>query len=233
MKTSKPFSTISYNTKDFLKGKLDEMFNRNVIAFYAFISHYAEADEKKHHIHLIVFPNGQYQTDALKDYLAEPDLTNLCSKPLGIMPCQSSKWADWYLYAIHDTAYLATKGQTRQHHYTEDDIICPNRDYLHEIVTTIDRSKYAKTQEFVNKAMQGVPFLEMVLQGQVPAPQFNQWKSLYECVTLGCANRNGRMTHTPTDEVTGEIYTSPDTAYMPLETSVAKDARKPRSDRQK
>ena len=82
MKTSKPFSTISYNSPEFLIVKLNDLVERRVIAFFAFVKHFKEADEKKDHIHLIIFPNGQYQTDALKDYLAEPDFSDLSNKPL-------------------------------------------------------------------------------------------------------------------------------------------------------
>lgn len=207
MKTSKPFSTISYNTVDFLTVKLNDLVQRRVIAFYAFIKHYKE-DEKKDHIHLIVFPNGQYQTDQLQDYLQEPDFTDLSNKPLGIMPCESSKWADWYLYALHDTAYLASKNQTRKYHYKEEDFISSDSDYLHELARTIDYSKYAKTQDFVKQVLEGKTFLEMVKNGSVPAPQFNAWKSLYDFLKFGETYRNGRETHTPNiDPDTGEILT--------------------------
>lgn len=180
MRTTRPFSTISYNHPLFLQQKLDELVQRRVISFYAFVCHYKEDDEKKDHIHLIVFPNGQYDTDALHDYLLEADLTDPTKKPLGIMPCTNSKFGDWYLYASHDSAYLASKGQTRQFHYLEEDFITSDKDYLHELIRTIDRSKYAKTQEFVEKVLEGVTLTEMITKGQIPAPQFNQWRAMYE-----------------------------------------------------
>ena len=39
MRTSKPFSTISYNTEDYLTAKLDELVTTRKIEFYAFIEH--------------------------------------------------------------------------------------------------------------------------------------------------------------------------------------------------
>ena len=195
MKTSKPFSTISYNSVAFLRCKLDDLVQRRVIAFYVFVYHYKEKDERKDHIHLIIFPNGQYQTDSLQDYLAEPDLSDLTKKPLGIMPCRNSKWDDWYLYASHDTAYLASKGQTRQHHYREEDFTSSNEDYLHELVRTIDRTKYAKTLDFIDKIKSGETLGEMLLRGQIPAPQFNQWRSMYDYIIYGDTYRNGRENH--------------------------------------
>lgn len=206
MKTSKPFSTISYNSSEFLTVKLNDLISRRVISFFAFVKHYKEEDEKKDHIHLIVFPNGQYQTDALQDYLLEPDFSDLTKKPLGIMPCQNSKWGDWYLYACHDSGYLASKGQARQHHYLEEDFVSSDEDYLHELIRTIDRTKYAKTQDFVNQVQAGVPLSEMLTKGQIPAPQFNQWRAMYDYLKFGDTYRNDRVTHTPkVDEETGEI----------------------------
>ena len=206
MKTSKPFSTISYNSPEFLIVKLNDLVERRVIAFFAFVKHFKEADEKKDHIHLIVFPNGQYQTDALKDYLAEPDFSDLSKKPLGIMPCQVSKWSDWFLYCSHDSAYLASKGQTRQFHYLEEDFVSSDEDYLHELIRTIDRTKYAKTQDFVNQVQSGVPLSDMLTKGQIPAPQFNQWRAMYEYLKYGDTYRNDRVNHTPNVNLdTGEI----------------------------
>lgn len=45
MRTSKPISTISYNTLPFLKEKLDDLVNNQVLEFYFFIWHHAEDDE--------------------------------------------------------------------------------------------------------------------------------------------------------------------------------------------
>lgn len=205
MKTTKPFSTISYNSKEFLKTKLDELISKRFIAFYAFVEHYAEQDEKKDHKHLIIIPNGQVQTDQITDLLQELDLTNPL-KPLGVMPWHSSKWGDWYLYACHDSGYLASKGQTRSHHYQESDFVCSDEDYMHELVTTIDRTKYVKTQDFVKKVSEGASFLEMLQNGQIPAPQFNQWLSMYEFISHGQTFRNGRYSHSPkVNEETGEV----------------------------
>ena len=204
MKTSKPFSTISYNSKDFLISKLDELVQKRHISFYAFVEHYPEDDEKKKHKHLIIIPNGQVQTDQITDLLQEMDITNPL-KPLGVMPWRSSKWGDWYLYTCHDSAYLMSKGQTRKHHYQEQDFTSSNYDYMHELITTIDRTKYVKSQEFYQKAVQGIPFIHLVGQGQVPMPQFNQYKAMYDYIQ-DITFRNGRQTHSPKDSIT--VYES-------------------------
>lgn len=207
MKTSKPFSTISYNTKEFLISELDKLVARRAISFYTFVYHYREEDERKDHIHLLIEPNGQINTDALSDILVEFDPSHPLD-PLSVMPWRASKFGDWYLYASHDAAYLASKGQSRTHHYPEAYFISSNSDYLHELITTIDRTKYAKTQEFVKKVQSGVTLLEMVSNGEIPAPQFNQWKQMYELVSNTVSVRADRATHTPLDIDTssGEVF---------------------------
>lgn len=211
MKTSKAFSTISYNSSDFLRVKLEELVQRRVLAFFAFVYHYKEDDERKDHIHVVMFPNGQYQTDSLSDYLAEPDPSDLTKKPLGIMPCQSSKFGDWFLYSSHDSAYLASKGQSRKYHYLESDFVTSDEDYLHELVRTIDRTPYAKTQDFVDQVKRGVPLSDMVTKGQIPAPQFNQWRAMYDYIRFGDTYRADRTSHTLLiDKSTGLILDQPE-----------------------
>lgn len=187
MRTSKPFSTISYNSDDFLNNKLNDLINKRFISFFCFVNHYAEEEETKSHKHLFIIPNGQINTDNFSDILQELDITNPL-KPLGIMPCQSSKWADWYLYTTHDVSYLASKGQLRKFHYTKEDFTSSNNDFFIELIHTIDKSKYVKTQEFVSQILDGNSFFDMVAKGQIPAPQFNQWLSMYNFIKSSTQN---------------------------------------------
>lgn len=108
MKTSRPFSSISYNTPDYLRVKLDELVSRRVVSFYAFIFHQKEEDELKDHIHLYIVPNGSQNTDDILDYLKEFTLADPLH-PLGCMPAKSSKFGDWALYGTHNALYLASK----------------------------------------------------------------------------------------------------------------------------
>ena len=108
MKTTMPTSTISYNSGGFLKLKLDELLKAKVIQFYAFIEHVPEEDEKKKHKHLYIEPAKSVQTEELRDELREY-VEETPDKPLGCMPFGKSKFGDWYLYAIHDEAYLLVR----------------------------------------------------------------------------------------------------------------------------
>ena len=210
MKTSKPFSTISYNTDKFLKDKLDRLIKRDCISFYAWVEHYAEDDEKKNHKHLYIVPNGQQETNGIRDILEELDPNDKLGKPLKCLDFKSSKFDDWYLYCCHDTGYLATKGQTRKYHYKEDDFVTSSEESLHERIATIDYAKYRKTQDFVDAVMRGVSFYDLVRSGQVPAPQFMQWRNMYQFLVGEVAYRAGRETHTPVDPETGEVMDQED-----------------------
>ena len=206
MKTARPFSTISYNTDKKLEQTLGELIKKDVICFYAYIEHFPEEDEKKKHKHLYIVPNGQQQTDQIRKLLEEADPDNPLLPPLGCIDMVSSKFDDWYLYGLHDPCYLESKNQKRKHFYNDDDFKTSNQDSFREKISRIDFSKYRKTQDFVNAIMSGVTFFDMVQKGQVPAPQFMQWKQLYDFVS-GHMKRNGRETHTPitVDPDTGEI----------------------------
>lgn len=203
MKTSKAFSTISYNTADFLICKLDDLIKDNKIQFYAFVEHLPEADEKKAHKHLYIIPNGQFNTDTLKPYLSEIDTSNVLAPPLSIMPCQSSKFDDWYLYCCHDVLYLKSKGQARAYHYTIDDFITSSSDYLVELTHTINRLKYTKTLDFIEKVNNGAKFNDLVSNGQVPISLFSQYRNMYDYMTMHIDDdtlfRGERQTHTPKD----------------------------------
>lgn len=204
MKTSKPFSTISYNTSDYLKQKLDELYNRRQIDFYAWVQHHPEEDESKEHKHLYIVPNGKIDTDQLLDYLVEIDIKKP-DKPLKCIRPRSSKFADWYLYALHDTAYLASKGQARKYHYTQSDVVCPDNDYFLEEVHTIDYTKYNRFNALRDAALSGVRFEELLLNGAVPIQQTYAYRQAYDLMANYKTDRGGKEGHQKIDPTTGEV----------------------------
>ena len=200
MRTSKPCSTISYNTGDFLQRKLDELIRRGFIDFYAFVEHLPEEDEEKKHKHLYLFPSKLIDTNQIRDELKEFDPKNP-TKPLGCLPFQSSKFADWYLYIVHDTAYLTSKGQARKYHYTDDDIIASDSDFFNELRHTIDWSKINVLGQVVQAAESGIPFSEYIKQSPVGLLGVRSAQFIFEQVQKGADfNRAGRHTHTPVDD---------------------------------
>lgn len=71
MRTSKPIATISYNSADFLKLRLNDLIKSKKICDWMFIQHTAEADEKKDHIHLWIKPNTLLDTMDLQEHFLE------------------------------------------------------------------------------------------------------------------------------------------------------------------
>lgn len=204
MKTSKPFSTISYNTVEYLKAQLDDLVQRKVLYFYAFFFHYAEEDEKKEHIHLLLRPNGQCDTDKVLEYLAEydsqhPDKPKRCQAP---RKCNS--FGDWYLYGLHDPKYLAAHGwQERKHHYTKDDCICSDTDELNELIHTIDYKKMYGNGLFWQAIEDGESVLDMVKKGIIPMQQYGAYSRFFYDLTCGNINatfRGDRKGHEEDEE---------------------------------
>ena len=208
MKTSKPFSTISYNSSEFLELKLNDLIIRRKIAFYGFIEHLPEEDEKKAHKHLYIVPNGQINTDEILDYLLELDPKNP-DKPLGCIPFHSSKFTDWYLYSIHDKDYLASKGQTRKYSYTKEELTVSDSDFFNEELHCMDLSRLSKVKALRNAVETGVPFELMVMNGQIPVQQVYAYKQTYDMILdyFYRTYRNGRQSHQNVDTETGEIIT--------------------------
>ena len=204
MKTSKPFSTISYNTADFLSVKLNDLVNRRKIAFWAYVEHLPEEDEKKAHKHLYIVPNGQINTDeVLLDILVEYDPAHP-EKPLGCVGVKSSKFYDWYMYSIHDVDYLSSKGQSRKYHYRREEVACSDTDYLNEEIHQMDMSKLSKVKALNEAVRNGVPFEELLMRGQTPVQQVYAFQKTYGMLQT-YTFRNGRDTHQNVEEDIGDI----------------------------
>ena len=104
--TKEPLSTISYNSEEFLKEKLEEWYQLHWIQCYKYIKHKGE-DGDKDHIHLRIEPNKRLDPMTLTEMLREWEEGK--DKPKGCRPWRPSKEEDWILYAIHDKDYLKIK----------------------------------------------------------------------------------------------------------------------------
>lgn len=106
MATSKPAATISYNTLDFLKPKLDYLVTNHTLQSYQFIFHKGE-DGDSDHVHLRIEPNKRLDLMDISDYLEEYCLGE--DKPRRVRPWRPSVESDWFLYAVHWKPYLDLK----------------------------------------------------------------------------------------------------------------------------
>ena len=189
-----------------MQTKLNDLVNRRKIAFYAFIEHLPEEDERKKHKHVLIIPNGQINTDQVYDFLLEIDPANP-DKPLGCTPFRSSKFSDWYLYSIHDRDYLASKGQSRKYFYKNEDFIVSDSDFFIEEIHSIDLSSLSKMKNLRNAVSSGVSFEQMVINGQIPIQQVYAYQRAYELIQDYQTRtfRNNKTSHQAVDPETGEI----------------------------
>lgn len=204
MKSKKPFSTVSYNTKDFLRVKLTELYQKRIIDFFAFVEHYPEEDEKKSHIHVYMMPNGTQDTDQLREELLELDPNNY--QPLGCLPFNSSKWSEWKQYCDHDPDYLASKGQTRKYRYVDMDYVTSDETYFQELNHTIDRSKFNRNKIIIKAVEEGRTFADLVKTGQIPVQMIGAYKMMYDIVLQ--QKLMTEQTYRGIDEETGEVRVS-------------------------
>ena len=122
------------------------------------------------------------------------DLTNPTLKPLGTLNFRPSKFVDWYLYALHDSAYLETKGQARRYHYTLDDVVTSDHDELVEEIHMMDLSKINRSLILKTAAESGLPFAELLAKGQIPLQQTPAYRMAYEAIQA-FTFRNGKDGH--------------------------------------
>lgn len=167
MATQKPISTISYNSEEFLKEKLEDWLKAHIIQSYMYVCHKGE-DGDKDHIHLRIEPNKRIDpmdlTEELKEYVKDN------KKPLGVRPWRPSKEEDWILYAVHDPDYLKQKyggGEKGEKlPYTWQDLKA-NEYYDTEIAFIRARSKMEHTSANMAKTIEaGMNPLDLILKGE-------------------------------------------------------------------
>lgn len=198
MRTSKPISTISYNSLEFLTQKLEELINNHRICDYMFITHKAEQDEKKDHIHLWIKPNTLLDTMDLQNFLTELDLKNP-TKPLKCIDFRLTHDTDeWVLYVQHYAPYLASKGESREYYYSKSDFHYHDEDtfddlYLH----AFKGSKWAHQNQILEQLRNGlISPVDLINNGTVPlnlASQLNAYKYLQTHYSV--LDRGGRENH--------------------------------------
>ena len=171
MKTSKPISTISYNSVEFLKAKLDYLVRSGEVAFWYYIKHHGEYDKEtnmqdKDHIHVYLEFADRVDTIKLGEMFLEYENGDLNSKPLKCMPFRVSKPYDALLYNIHHAQYLLQN--------TIDDIVTSDRDYLNQIYSEAMHSDIFKRDRMVKLMDSGVSVAEMCYHGLVNTNQAYQ-----------------------------------------------------------
>lgn len=199
MKTTKPISTISFNTENFLHDKLTELTRAGIVSFWAYVTHQPEPDEgdeggKKMHYHVYIEPSKSIQTDDIREQFRELDPCKP-DKPLGCLKFVRSKFDDWYMYGLHDAKYLASKGQSRTLHYTSSDFISSDDgDFLY-MVRSIDMLSLSPYDAMVDAISQGLTFDQFFARGTVSPMQIRNMQLAWSLITQNKTNRNNRTGH--------------------------------------
>lgn len=201
MRTTKPIATVSFNTKEFLEMKLKEMQKAKILSFWAFIEHQPEDDEggKKVHYHVYMQPSKMCQTDDLKDEFREYD-PEKPDKPRAWLSVDTSNFPNWYLYALHDKRYLASKGLTKKYHYRHEQMVSSDEDELLFKVRTINLIELSPYEDMQQAIENGVRWDEYVARGTVPIQMFRQWRDAFQSLCSAYFNADRIYNNEEEDE---------------------------------
>lgn len=196
MRTSKPIATISYNTPEFLYHQLLSLIENHKISDFMFISHFAEVDEKKNHIHLWIKPNTLLDTMDLQKFFNEFDPKNP-TKPLKCIDFRPSNVDDWILYSQHYKPYLASKGESREYAYIKDDFIYYDEDTFDDLYNhAFKGSEWAQRNQILEALAQGQNNpISLILNGTVPLNMASQLNSFKYMQTHYGLNRGNHDNH--------------------------------------
>lgn len=197
MKTKRLVSTVGYNTPGFLAATLQRLVDAGLVEWAHYIHHKAEEDETKDHWHIVLMPAKAVDTNALAKQFQEADIAHP-DKPLGVQPFRySSKLDDWLLYGIHDAAYLASKGQTRKHHYLREDVQSTCPDLLREQWHEVNLAKYGLGEIVAEAVSRHLTWEQLVVSGVIPQAQWTFWREVYWALRNGAGPRplRNELTH--------------------------------------
>lgn len=196
MRTSKPISTVSYNTEKFLVHQLQELIKSHRISDYMYIHHDAEQDEKKDHFHVWMKPNTLLDTMDLQEFFTELDPNNV--KPLKCIDFKTSKVDDWILYNQHYAPYLASKGESREFFYTREDFRYYDEDTFEHLYNhAFKGSDWARRFQLLEQLRtSSIAPQDLVLNGSVPLNLASQLNALeYMKNHYGTLDRGNHQNH--------------------------------------
>lgn len=197
MATSKPISTISYNSTPFLIERLDELVCSGAVAAWFFIKHYGEMGEDeacgKEHIHLLLVPNRCVDMMKVAATFIEFDPASP-GKPLKCLPFRPSKLTDWFLYAVHDPDYLQSHCMEREYVYDVADIKTNDTDYLNQMWVEARQSLRSNPVYRMKQAVNsGVSFRSMVNSGAFSIQQIRNAELFYSYLNSSDAEEAGAI----------------------------------------
>lgn len=186
--------------------KLNDLKKAGILEFWSFIEHEPESDEirdeagKKNHIHLYCVPAKMIQTEDLRNEFIEFD-PEFPDKPKKTLIFVRSNFSDWYLYAIHDEAYLIMKHEVREHHYSNGDLYASDFDDLNFFVSKTlkeyDLGPYVKIASYIHE---NKSFGDYVIQENIAPQQIYAYQAAWNILEKKGVYRNRRKNHEMIDE---------------------------------
>lgn len=161
--TTKPTSTISYNSEPFLADLLRRFFEAGVLKDYRYIFHYGE-DGDKDHFHVWLEPNKRIDEALFRKEFDEFDPMRP-DKPLGALPFRASKQDDWLIYVLHDDEYLRNhQSQTDDGKipYQLEDVHTPFLEQLQRDYKRALQLRQTSNQKVVSAMAQGQSFMDIL-----------------------------------------------------------------------
>lgn len=183
MRTTRPISTISYNSDHFLISGLTDLLISRKISFWAFINHLPDNDDGKAHKHLFIVPDERIDTSVISEKFEEFSDDNIL--PLKWMPCRFSNFDNWALYSVHDKDYLKFKGKERKYFYKWDEFITSNDTYFNLLVHDIDISPYSGYSSLIDAYYRGENFAQLIVDGKVPLNRVVQYSTIWKALQEG------------------------------------------------
>lgn len=195
MATSKPISSISYNTEEYLKNKLQKFVEAGVASFWAYIRHNGEEKQDdeamgKDHWHVLIIPNKCVDLMEVRKEFNE-FFPNDPQHPLKCLPFRTSKTDDWVLYGLHDPDYLALKGMEKSYVYDVVDFVSSDADMMHMLWVEAKQSlRNNPVSKMRQAARQGIPFSTLVKSGSIGVQQIRNAELYYQYIAdEGMANK--------------------------------------------
>lgn len=191
MRTTKPISTISYNSINFLQMQLVQLKKAHIIEFACFIPHEPDTDQTKKHIHLYIEPAKLLQTMELQEQFNEARVSPN-DKPLSCINFRPSNWVDWYLYGLHDKRYLAYKGQSRNVHYTKEQFWSTDTETFEDKIFFMDTSFLTSYDKIIDAIDNGLNLVQFCQKNAIPPEQVYRYIKVWELLCSTYCFRNGR-----------------------------------------
>lgn len=194
MRTSKPISTISYNSPEFLEHQLNKLLKEHTVSYWCYIKHIGEelddGTKEKDHIHLYIEPNKLMDTMKLGEEFIETVAGSI--KPLKCISFRFTKEVDWIWYCQHEPFYLARKGEFRIYQYGKNDFRFSDEDEFGERYNSaMHNADILKDFVVAEKLRQGSTISDMVVQGLIPPHQAYAYKTYGELFNDGLKRING------------------------------------------